>query len=577
MRFRIGVGAALLAVAALGLSSSVAWGQSVTNFADWTSVAGSPVTATGTLPGGAISLSGSDVLPAGSTIDGSAAVFNRPEFTPALATSDAVGFSATSGKSYTLTFAAAVTDPVLDLGSLGSTMHFPPGTQLTRVSGDTRLSVSGTDIVGVPDFSGSDDGNGTVRISGSVSSITFTTSSTSVTDGVYLQVGVPDVYPPHTIVTSGPDNTTRWDLPVPPFQFHGDEPGDTFECQLDASGWVPCSSPYTLPSLPDGLHIFVVRATDSAGNVDPGGVARSFIVTHPVPPAPDTTIITGPFTTWVAAPQFRFFSSSTDASFECRVDLSAWAACVTGYRTPLLDSGDHVFDVRAVSPQGAADPTPSERRFTIESPTTRTTPGCTLDYVREPPKTGGDQFKHLSHQGIIGCIFALDPGGCSNSDVCQHDGCPWHYACTWPGQKVCHDGKCIQRGPSQDWFECPRGARCTVTGFLSWRDADGPDLSWSVSISAGFFRLAGSMNGEYGTGNDSCRSSGRHRCTATAAYSVTGSGQPIYARCAVNHVSRHFTRPDNGPGDPGDRKLSCGLSLHIRPAVPPAATASGAT
>src|SRR3954447_21609301 len=139
----------LLAVAILAARLAASGhAQSAADFADWTSVGGSPATASGTLHGSSITLSGSGVIAAGSATDGSSHVFNRPDFTPPLTASDAVNFNGASGNSYTLSFGSPVTDPLLHLGSLGSTLHFPGGTQITRVSGDPQLSVSGSDVTG---------------------------------------------------------------------------------------------------------------------------------------------------------------------------------------------------------------------------------------------------------------------------------------------------------------------------------------------------------------------------------------------------------------------------------------------
>ncbi|HET7507256.1 MAG TPA: hypothetical protein VFJ53_02755 [Solirubrobacterales bacterium] len=45
------------------------------------------------------------------------------------------------------------------------------------------------------------------------------------------------------------------------------EPGTRFECKLDRRAYAPCTSPKTL-KLKVGKHVFRVRASDAAGNVD---------------------------------------------------------------------------------------------------------------------------------------------------------------------------------------------------------------------------------------------------------------------------------------------------------------------
>lgn len=176
------------ATLALALTPGIAAAQTSADFADWTQLTEAPRAAIGTLHGNAVSLEGSGVAST-STLDGSNTAFDDPAFTPPLPASDTVDFSAVSGNTYTLSFGAATTNPVLHLGSLASTVTFPPGTTVTRVSGDMNFAVNANEVLGGPS-----DGNGTVRLEGTFSTIDFSTSSMFVTDGVYLQVGA--VAPP---------------------------------------------------------------------------------------------------------------------------------------------------------------------------------------------------------------------------------------------------------------------------------------------------------------------------------------------------------------------------------------------
>lgn len=197
---------ALAAAALLPVMSGTAWGQSASDFADWTQLTGSPRAVVGTLHGNSVSVEGTGVA-ASSTLDGSNTIFDRPAFTPPLPTSDTVDLSAVTGNTYTLSFGAATTDPVLHVASLASTLTFTPGTVVTRVSGDANFAVSGSDVIGGPG-----DGNGTVRLEGTFSTIEFTTSSMFVTDGIYLQVGARPAVPPDPSPT--PSATPA--PPVPP-------------------------------------------------------------------------------------------------------------------------------------------------------------------------------------------------------------------------------------------------------------------------------------------------------------------------------------------------------------------------
>ena len=50
----------------------------------------------------------------------------------------------------------------------------------------------------------------------------------------------------------------------------------TFGCALDGGDWTPCTSPQAYSGMSEAEHHFAVRATDSAGNVDPTPATRSW-------------------------------------------------------------------------------------------------------------------------------------------------------------------------------------------------------------------------------------------------------------------------------------------------------------
>jgi hypothetical protein len=49
----------------------------------------------------------------------------------------------------------------------------------------------------------------------------------------------------------------------------GADEAATFACSLDGAAYTPCDSPMRYSGLAPGWHTFAVRATDSAGNIDP--------------------------------------------------------------------------------------------------------------------------------------------------------------------------------------------------------------------------------------------------------------------------------------------------------------------
>jgi hypothetical protein len=219
----LGAGLASLGLALAGLAATAqpSFSQSAGGlvFTDWTSAGGTM--ATGTLLGHTVTLTGwhlSDVPY--SVVDGSSPLFAGPYFTPPLPRSDAVELRAenAAAHSYTLQLGAPTTDPVLHLGSLGTTLEFPPGTSITRVSGkDAGFAVAGSTITGAGnsevDQYGENDSNGTVRLNGTFESISFTATTAYSIDGIVIQVGVaqpPTPTPtPAPTPTHTPENVTR--------------------------------------------------------------------------------------------------------------------------------------------------------------------------------------------------------------------------------------------------------------------------------------------------------------------------------------------------------------------------------
>ena len=75
-----------------------------------------------------------------------------------------------------------------------------------------------------------------------------------------------DTVPPITTLGSAPTNPTN--LTVADFEFYCSEAGCNFECNLDSAGWSACASPEVYFSLLAGDHLFSIRATDAAGNLE---------------------------------------------------------------------------------------------------------------------------------------------------------------------------------------------------------------------------------------------------------------------------------------------------------------------
>jgi hypothetical protein len=92
--------------------------------------------------------------------------------------------------------------------------------------------------------------------------------------------------------------------------------------------------------------------------------------THTTPTeraCPDTTITSGPSgMTRDRTPTFRFKSSLTPATFQCKLDGGSFKACSSPDTLARLSLGRHTFKVRAIH-AGSTDPTPASRTFKVVS------------------------------------------------------------------------------------------------------------------------------------------------------------------------------------------------------------------
>ena len=172
----------------------------------------------------------------------------------------------------------------------------------------------------------------------------------------------PDTTAPETTVTA-PAPVTG---PSTSIDFAANEAGASFECRVDAAAYLPCGSPAVLTGLADGPHTFAVRATDANGNVDATPATTTWTVDAT---APDTSITSGPAAgSATSATTAAFgFDAEADATYECRLDAGAWAACTSGASYTALAAGDHTFRVRATDAYGNVEPTPAFRTWTVDT------------------------------------------------------------------------------------------------------------------------------------------------------------------------------------------------------------------
>jgi DNA-directed RNA polymerase specialized sigma24 family protein len=171
-----------------------------------------------------------------------------------------------------------------------------------------------------------------------------------------------DTRPPKTRIASGPSGTVHRAKAT--FVLDANEDPVTYECSLDGRAFAPCSATVTFAGLEAGEHRFAARAEDDEGNVDRTPARRRWTVVDES--RPNTAITDHPgINSNDSSPTFRFRSSESGSSFECRLDSGSWKACSSPKTYHGLANGQHVFRVRARDASGNVDGSPATWTWTI--------------------------------------------------------------------------------------------------------------------------------------------------------------------------------------------------------------------
>jgi hypothetical protein len=209
-----------------------------------------------------------------------------------------------------------------------------------------------------------------------------------------------DTAAPETTIGEAPPATTS--STSASFRFSS-EAGATFECALDAAVFAACTSPRQYTGLAVGTHQFRVRAKDAAGNTDTSPASYSWTIDTT---APETTIDLGPPPTTSSTSASFSFSSEAGATFECALDIAAFAACSSPRQYTSLAAGSHQFRVRAADAAGNTDASPASYTWSISAPPAcpaTTTANALADaWIDENSPTsnkGGDSILKVQSKG----------------------------------------------------------------------------------------------------------------------------------------------------------------------------------
>lgn len=325
-----------------------------------------------------------------------------------------------------------------------------------------------------------------------------------------------DLTPPTTTLLATPpvrDNSVEVT-----FEFEASEAG-TLACRLDGDQWLPCVSPHVVSDLRDGLHLFEVRATDQAGNVQAMPASHRWTVDTSTP---DTRIDRGPESLVAAtSARFEFSSPNGAARFECALDAAPFATCTSPREVSNLQDGEHTFAVRAFNSFGTADPTPAEWTWTIDTvePISGACGAAAGRSTLAPPATG------LCDAGAPSVVVGTGPFtwscqgsgggtsiGCASDRSCAASTLAWgpsDGSCTAPVVEAGHGDKLV----AIDTGEPATGSQTFECGQGTWIPTG--DGSCGTALDG----ICGAAHGASTTGPPE-----RELCVSGTASAVTGDG-----------------------------------------------------
>ncbi len=233
-----------------------------------------------------------------------------------------------------------------------------------------------------------------------------------------------DTSAPDTSISGGP--IAELTATSAGFNLSSSEAGSTFECKLDSGSWAACTSPKSYSGLTLGLHQFLARARDGAGNVDPTPAAWIWTVIPILPPppgdttAPETSIGSGPSgATTATGASFGFSASESGSTFACKLDSGSWAACTSPKSYSGLALGAHQFSVRATDAAGNVDASPATRSWTVEA---EAPPPPPVDTTAPDTSISGGPSGTTT---ATGASFGLGSTESGSSFECKLDGAGW--------------------------------------------------------------------------------------------------------------------------------------------------------
>jgi hypothetical protein len=275
-------------------------------------------------------------------------------------------------------------------------LHSVSGVQASNF----RLSITGTVSGTVASVSGSGttwtitvndiSGSGTLRLDmDNDTGVDPGVGNLPYTTGEAYEV---DASAPVITITSTPDDPTASTDASISFTVDDDDGIDIVECQLDGGAWEPCSSPISYTGLSDGIHTFIIRAADNAGNSSTADYSWTVDTTAPV--VTFTSTPDDPTGNTDASISFSATDDSGIASIECQLDGGASEPCSSPVSYTDLSDGSHTVVVRVTD--NAGNSSTASYTWTVDSNLPTTAPPVYLPLMvragtsSQPVDTGPD-------------------------------------------------------------------------------------------------------------------------------------------------------------------------------------------
>jgi hypothetical protein len=229
---------------------------------------------------------------------------------------------------------------------------------------------------------------------------------------VRVDTTAPSSGPGVEVPGSGPGGENNNQNPVVTVTPPAGEAGGHAECRISGNGYsgefsqfTEVTSPWTLPTLPEGTYTIICHWVDGAGNAGPD-TEYTLVIDRTVPGAPVVTGPSGP--TPSDQPQISVSPAEPGGTLRCRVDGGDWAIVTSPFSLPVVEDGTHIVECTQTDAAGNTGE-PGQTSVTVDTtapgsvtitgpdgPTSDTTPSFNLSGAGE-----GEHYQCRTDGGAV--------------------------------------------------------------------------------------------------------------------------------------------------------------------------------